>query len=113
LLLQVELRKQQIAAPAEECLAQMKSMGMVLDNLKIQRVFIYMDDMPTPEQEKDFEEMGIKFYVDSWIPPMSNHPSGFFIAQMPFDRLIELASKEYVVKLDTAEREDLPRCGLY
>jgi hypothetical protein len=112
LALQVELRKQQIATPTDQRLDQMKSMGMILDNLEAQRVFIYMKDMATPEQEEEFKEMGIRITADSWIPPLNDNPLGFYIAQMPFDKLKELAAKDYVVKLDTAEREASSTCGL-
>ena len=112
LALQVELRKQQITAPTEQRLEQMKSMGMITDNLKTQRVFIYMNEMATSEQEDELKDMGIRLISDSWIPPLGNQPLGFYMAEMPYDRLKDLAVKEYIVKLDTAERETAPTCGL-
>jgi hypothetical protein len=112
LLLQVELRKQQIAAPTDQRLEQMKSMSMLTDNLTAQRVYIYMNDMATPEQEEELTEMGVKIYSDSWVPPLANIPLGFYIAELPYDKVKELAAKDYVVKLDTAEQKASPRCGL-
>ena len=112
LLLQVELRKQQIAAPTDKRLEQMKSMSMITDNLTAQRVYIYMNDMATPEQEKELAEMVVKICPDSWVPPLANIPLGFYIAEMPYDKVKELAAKDYVVKLDTAEQKASPRCGL-
>ena len=113
LALQVELRKQQIASPTEQRLEQMKSMGMITDNLKMQRVFIYMKKMATSERENELKEIGIRLIPDSWIPPLGDQSLGFYMAEMPFDRLKELAAKDYVVKLDTAECETAPTCGLY
>lgn len=113
LLFQVELRRQQIAAPTDQRLEQMNALGMITDNLTIQRVFIYTKEILTPEQEQELTEMGIKINADSWIPPLGDNPLGFFIAEMPSDKLEELTAKDYIVKLDTAEREALPRCGLY
>ena len=112
LLLQVELRKQQIAAPADKRLEQMKSMSMLTDNLTAQRVYIYMNDMATPEQEEELTEISVKICLDSWVPPLANIPLGFYIAEMPYDKVKELAAKDYVVKLDTAEQKASPRCGL-
>ena len=112
LLLQVELRKQQIAVPTDQRLEQMKSMSMLTDNLTAQRVYIYMNDMATPEQEEELTEISVKICLDSWVPPLANIPLGFYIAEMPYDKVKELAAKSYIVKLDTAEQKASPRCGL-
>jgi hypothetical protein len=53
--------------------------------------------------------MGIIPYPDSWIPPVSGHPTGFIVADMPIDKLSELAGKDYVVSLDTAEQVFQPQ----
>jgi hypothetical protein len=52
----------------------------------------------------------VNVHADSWIPPVGSHPLGFFIADMPADKLEALAARDYVDKLDTAERQSLPQC---
>jgi len=104
LLLQIDLREKQLADPTPERLEQMKAMGMRTENLEVQRIFIHFAQQPTAQQIGELEAMGITPYPDSWIPPAQGHPTGFMVADMPIDRLGELAGKDYVVQLDTAEQ---------
>jgi hypothetical protein len=104
LLLQIDLREKQLAAPTPERLEQMKAMGMRTENLGIQRIFIHLAQELTAEQIDELEAMGIIPYPDSWIPPTGEHSTGFIVADMPIDKLDELAGKAYVVWLDTAEQ---------
>ena len=108
---QVDLREQQIAEPTTERLEQMSALGMRTENLAIQRIFIHLAGEPTLSQVEELEASGITLYLDSWIPPVGAHPTGFVIADMPIDRLEELAAKDYVVRLDTAERVLEPAGG--
>jgi len=104
LLTQVNLRKEQIADSTPDRLELMKNMGMRIDNLEIQRIFIHLSQELNPSQIEELEDIGVTLYLDSWIPPVGAHPTGFILADMPVDKLEELAAKEYVVRLDTAER---------
>jgi hypothetical protein len=106
---QIDLRKQQIAEPTLERLELMKTMGMRVDNLEVQRVFIHLAERLTPSQVEELEGLGTILYLNSWIPPVGAHPTGFLIADIPIDKLNDLASKDYVVRLDTAERLLEPR----
>ncbi len=109
LLSQINLRKEQIANPTSDRLNIMKNFGMNVDNLKMQRIFIHLNRELTPSQIKEIETMGITLYLDSWIPPVGDHPTGFLMADMPVNRLEELAEKDYVVRLETAERQLQPQ----
>jgi len=111
LLTQVNLRKEQIAKPSSDRLELMKNMGMRVDNLEIQRIFIYFEQEPNTSQIAELEAMGLTLYLDSWIPPVGAHPYGFLTADIPIDKLEALAEKDYVVKLDTAERNLEPQGG--
>ncbi|GAH17438.1 unnamed protein product, partial [marine sediment metagenome] len=72
--------------------------------LDVQRVFIHFAQEPTVKQIEELEAMGITPYPDSWIPPVGEYPTGFIAADMPVDRLGELAGKAYIEWLDTAEQ---------
>ena len=109
LLTQVNFRKEQIANPTSDRLEIMKNLGMNVDNLKMQRIFIHLNRELSPAQIKEIETMGIILYLDSWIPPVGDHPTGFLIADMPVDKLETLARKGYVVRLETAERQLQPQ----
>ena len=104
LLNQVTLRKAQIADPASDRLTMMKGLGMNVDNLGIQRIFIHLNQALNPAQINELEAMGITLYLNSWIPPVGSHPTGFIVADMPIDKLAKLTRMDYVVKLETAEQ---------
>lgn len=112
LLAQVNLRKEQITEPSPERLELMKNMGMQVDNLGIQEIFIHLEQAPSTSQIQELEAMGLTLYLDSWIPPVGAHPTGFLTADMPVDKLEALAEKDYVVRLDTAERVLMPQNGI-
>ncbi len=109
LLIQVNLRKAQISNPTPDRLNQMKNMGMNVDNLSIQRIFMHLNQPLTKEQENELKAIDITLYVDSWIPPVGNFPTGYLIADMPVDKLVNLAQKSFVVRLDTAEKQLQPQ----
>jgi subtilisin family serine protease len=105
LKLQVDakVRCQQVPPTADE-LGMMETKGMRIENLGMQRIFIHLAQEPTPSQIDELQAMGITPYPDSWIPPVDEYPTGFIVADMPVDKLDELAGKDYVVQLDTAEQ---------
>jgi hypothetical protein len=103
LLQQAALRKEQLKSPTAERLSQMKSMGMRTENIAVQRIYIYLDKELTLSQTEELRSLGIILYMDSWIPPVSGHPTGFMLADMPVDKLDALAGKTYVIRLETAE----------
>lgn len=111
LFTQIKLREEQIAEPTPDRLEMMKELGMMVDNLEIQRIFIHLTKELNSSQIAELEAMGIILYLDSWIPPVGAHPTGFIIADMPIDKLEALAEKDYVVRLDTAERLLEPKGG--
>jgi hypothetical protein len=108
---QVTLRQAQIENPTPEGLQAMHDLGMNTANLSIQKVFIYLKEMLTPAQTRELEDMRITVYPDSWIPPLSNHPTGFLVADVPVGKFPELSQKDYVIRLDTAERQLQPQNG--
>ncbi len=111
LLTQINLRLEQIDNPTTERLEMMKNMGMVVDNLESQRIFIHLERELDDAQVKELLDMGLTLYLDSWIPPVGAHPTGFILADMPVEVLGELVDKEYIVHLDTAEVEFQPQTG--
>ncbi len=111
LLTQINLKKEQIDKPTDERLNTMRQMGMMVDNLDKQRVFIHLEHELNNAQVKELQNMGLTLYLDSWIPPVGAHPTGFILADMPVEVLGELADKEYIVNLDTAEVELQPQTG--
>ncbi len=106
LALQVEakLRALEPMALEEGQVNILQAMGMKLGDINKQRIFIHLDQPPNQSQIEELESIGLTLYLDSWIPPTGNHPQGFIVADMPIDTLEGVASKDYVVRLDSAER---------
>jgi len=109
LLAQVYLRQQQVAAPTAARLDEMRAMGMQTETIPTQRIFIYLAQPLTPARLAELQTLGVTVYPDSWIPPVGNNPTGFLLADMPVGSLDSLAAKDYVVRLDTAERQLQPQ----
>jgi hypothetical protein len=109
LLFQISLRKDQLADPRPETLARMQAQGMDTDALGTQRILIYLHNELTPSQTREMEALGVRPYPNSWIPAGGVHPAGFILADMPVDKLEALAAKDFVVRLDTAERQATPQ----
>ncbi|OGO37287.1 MAG: hypothetical protein A2147_06705 [Chloroflexi bacterium RBG_16_57_8] len=109
LQLQVDLRKAQLANPTAERLSQMESQGMDVADIGTHKIYIHLNQQLTSEQVSELQSMGIRVFPDSWIPPVGVQPTGFILAEVPVNRLDELAGKNYVVRLDTAERKLEPQ----
>ncbi len=69
-----------------------------------ERVFLHFAQKPTDSQINELQSFGVTIYPDSWIPPVGSHPTGFLLADMPIDKLDALASRSYIVSLDSAEQ---------
>ena len=93
-----------MAEPTAERLKQMQTMGMRTEDLTSQRIYIDFEQEPTQPQLEELRDLGITAYADSWIPPVGDHPTGSILADMPIDKLNELAAKNYIIKLNTAEQ---------
>jgi len=111
LLTQINLKKEQIDKPTDERLNIMRQMGMMVDNLDNQRIFIHLEHELNESQVKELQNMGLTLYLDSWIPPVGAHPTGYIIADMPIEVLEELTEIEYIIKLDTAEQQLQPQAS--
>jgi hypothetical protein len=71
-------------------------------------VVIYQRDYPSMEQVSHFKNLGVKCYLDSWTPPFGEHPFGFFIAELPSDKLLEVLADVNIKKIETAEALSMP-----
>jgi subtilisin family serine protease len=87
---------------------EVQSLGEI-SNLDTEKIFLYFGKYPTASQKKDLKSSGITLYPDSWIPPVGGFLSGYMLADMPIDNVYDLASKNYIQKIDTAEQMSEPR----
>ncbi len=77
--------------------------GKPAAEIATQKVFLHFRQPPTQSQLAELQGLGVKVYPDSWIPPVGKHPTGFVYAEMPVSRLPDLAAKDYLISLGTAE----------
>ncbi|MEM7828372.1 MAG: S8 family serine peptidase [Candidatus Aenigmatarchaeota archaeon] len=75
---------------------------------QFQRVFIHFVEKPDGAKIAELESMGVVLYEDSWVPPIEGHPTGFMIADIPIDRIADIANLNYVHLLNTAEARFKP-----
>ena len=79
---------------------QSESVNEKIDNILLT---IYFQDKPGLDQVSILEKSGIQLYSETWIPPLQNHPYGFMIAKVPIDNFNSLLSKDFVIKVGSAE----------
>jgi len=72
-------------------------------------VAIYTKNYPSEDDLAQLTDNGIEYFLDTWTPPMVNHPFGFFLANMPVDKLDKVLSFSFIRKMDTAEYESFPQ----
>ena len=111
LIMQIDLRRQQMANPSAERLEKMESMGMNTNPIDIQQVFIHFEHKPNTSQVEELGSLGITLSLDSWIPPAGNYPDGYLQARMPVESLENLVAKDYVTRVNTAEEQSFPQGG--
>ncbi|MCS7054030.1 MAG: S8 family serine peptidase, partial [Ignavibacterium sp.] len=71
-------------------------------------VAIYFKEKPSNNQILEIENLGIECYLNSWTPPLNNHPFGFIVAKLPTYKFINLLTIESVQKLSTLEHQHYP-----
>ncbi len=89
--------------PDEVLLPQLA--GRSVQEASQQKVFLHSAARLSPSQLADLQSLGAAVYPDSWIPPVGNHPTGFVYAEAPVGRILDVAAKEYVSFVETAEVE--------
>ncbi|MDP2366569.1 MAG: hypothetical protein Q8M94_22670, partial [Ignavibacteria bacterium] len=64
-----------------------------------EQVVIYLEKYPSAEQITSLEDLNIICFLESWTPPLPNHPYGFIIAEIPVDKFIETLSLNFIKKM--------------
>lgn len=73
------------------------------------KVVLYLKVYPSIEQLNTFQSLGLECDVDSWTPPIFDHPYGFIFANLPVSKLIDVLTLDFVKKIDDAEQLSLPQ----
>jgi hypothetical protein len=80
-----------------------------LASIKPLEIIIYQSEYPSTKQISDLENMGVNCYLESWTPPVGDHPLGFFIAEIPADRFLEVLANKVIMKVESAETLSIPQ----
>ena len=75
-------------------------------------VVIYFEDYPSGTEISELEALGISCFVNTWTPPLENHPYGFILAKIPPSQLNNALSKSFIKKLDSSTHEAYPHNNL-
>jgi subtilisin family serine protease len=83
----------------------LKQLNPTIQNEKVDYIFltVYFAEKPSEGELAQIENTGVEFFVESWIPPMQNHPYGFIIAKVPVDKVNTLLTESSVIKVGSAE----------
>lgn len=69
---------------------------------------IYFDGYPSSEQMDALADLGVELQMKHWTPAVGDHPYGFFLANIPPRRFLEILALEFVKRVDTGEYVNYP-----
>lgn len=69
---------------------------------------IYYREKPTISQLEELKNIGVIPYINTWTPPLNNHPFGFIMAELPTEKFFNLVVLESVQKVTTLEHQHHP-----
>ena len=72
-------------------------------------VIIYADQLPNSKQLNELSAKGVEYNLNSWVPPLINHPLGFFIAKVPVNNFSNILPLSIIKKIDSAEDLSFPQ----
>lgn len=91
-----------------EKIAEYKSSG---EEGSIPKIFVIICEKGSPSntQLNYLSSLGVQSESQSWTPPIDDHPYGYFIAEMPVDRLVDVLKLNGVYKVYSAEDMAMPQ----
>ncbi len=101
---QLDIKQSHLADPLNFSLDKFANLGIRSNYPDRQRVYLFFREYPSDPLISELESLDGKIILDSWIPALENHPYGFILAEFPITQINTLARKEYIFRLETAER---------
>ncbi|MCK4339728.1 MAG: S8 family serine peptidase, partial [Candidatus Cloacimonetes bacterium] len=83
--------------------------GLVGDDIENAMVYLYFSVYPASNIIENLEEMGIDCYLETWTPPLDNHPYGFFLAKLPVEKFLDILNVSSLKRIDSAEYKYYPK----
>ena len=73
------------------------------------KVILYFSDYPSRDIISGLTSLGCECFLESWPPPLENHPLGYFIARIPTENFLGILSLREIQKIDSAEHKYFPK----
>jgi hypothetical protein len=89
--------------PSEEELDILRRQGMNVEDFSMQKVSIHFAEKPTPKQVKELADLGCIMQLDKWRASSWYPPSGYYHADIPIDKALDVASRDDVLRLSSLE----------
>ncbi|MDP8200697.1 MAG: S8 family serine peptidase [Candidatus Tenebribacter burtonii] len=83
--------------------------GVRNDETEYAKVILYFAEYPSNEIINTLENQGVECYLDSWVPPLENHPNGFIIASIPTECFLDVLSEREIVRIASGEKKSYPQ----
>ena len=66
---------------------------------------LYFDQKPSRDEIHYIEELGVTIHENTWIPPVDQHPYGFYFADCRIEDVCKLIDLELVKRIEWADDE--------
>ncbi|QQS37610.1 MAG: S8 family serine peptidase [Ignavibacteriales bacterium] len=83
------------------------SLNKLLQAEKI-NVIVYQRSFPNSSEISEYNSAGLIPMIETWTPPFTNHPFGFFIAQLSPEKINDILSLPFLEKIDFADSQSYP-----
>ena len=71
----------------------------------VMHLFLMVDHELDDNEIKQIEKNGVTVYKDSFIPPLKNHPLGFYLTKSRLVNICRFANLDFVKKINSAEEK--------
>jgi hypothetical protein len=105
---QLDIKLSQLVDPLSFSVDKFVNPSIRSNNPDRQRIYLFFKEYPSNQFISELESLDGKIILDSWIPALENHPYGFILAEFPISNINILAEKEYIFRLETAEKLIFP-----
>ena len=83
--------------------------GIRDDNTEYLKVILYFSEYPSRTTISNLTSLGCECFLESWTPPLENHPLGYIVAKIPTEHFSEILPFREIMRIDTAEHKYYPK----
>lgn len=71
-------------------------------------VFVYVEKEVDESKFEEWKNLGLTLNLDSWIPPTTSHPTGYYGGEVLVSNIVELSKLKDIVRIVSAETQVFP-----